>query len=250
MKVVYLDIETSPNAAHVWGLFQQNVSLSQLMEVAEMMCFAAKWRGSKKVEFHSGRYAPDGDASAMVKAAHAFLDEADVVVHWNGRRFDVPHLNREFKEAGLAPPSPFKQLDLLDTVRKRFKLPSNKLAYVSEWLGLEGKVSHEGHGLWVKCLAGDAAAWRRMRTYNKRDVTLLEAIHDDLMPWLVGAPNVALHDGLEGDRCRVCASEDLRREGYAYTKQGKFRQYQCRQCNSWSRSGRREASVDIREVAA
>src|SRR5690606_18355258 len=119
-------------------------------------------------------------------------------------RFDVPHANREFKQAGLAPPAPFQQLDLLETCRKRFKLPSNKLAYISEWLGLEGKVAHEGHSLWVKCMAGDAKAWRDMKKYNVRDVTVLEEMHDELMPWLVGAPSLPLVDQLEGDRCPTC----------------------------------------------
>jgi chromosome partitioning protein len=32
LKVLLLDIETSPNLAHVWGIWQQNVGLSQLLE--------------------------------------------------------------------------------------------------------------------------------------------------------------------------------------------------------------------------
>src|SRR5690606_27030575 len=130
------------------------------------LCFVAKWRGQKKVIFEAGDYAPTGESGRMVSALPELLTDADVVVHFNGRRFDVPHANREFKQAGLAPPAPFQQLDLLETCRKRFKLPSNKLAYISEWLGLEGKVAHEGHSLWVKCMAGDAKAWRDMKKYN------------------------------------------------------------------------------------
>ncbi|AYY11590.1 hypothetical protein EF847_01470 [Actinobacteria bacterium YIM 96077] len=248
---MYLDIETSPHLAHVWGLWQQNISLAQLQQATEMLSFAAKWRGEKKIHFYSGGYNPDGVGNEqMVEAAHSLLDQADVVVHFNGKKFDVPHLNREFKAAGLAPPAPYKQLDILETVRRRFKLASNKLAYVAHWLGLENKAPHEGHELWVKCLAGDQKAWRTMRTYNKRDVTLLEEVHNELKPWLVNSPNVALHDGLEGDHCRECGSGNLRREGYAFTKQGKFQQYQCRVCGSWSRGGKAINRVDLREVAA
>jgi len=32
MQILLLDIETAPNTAHVWGLWNQNVSLNQLME--------------------------------------------------------------------------------------------------------------------------------------------------------------------------------------------------------------------------
>lgn len=249
MRVGYLDIETTPHLGHVWGLWQQNISLSQLQQATEMLCFVAKFRGEKKVRFHASDYAPSGDSQAMVQAAHDILDEADVIVHYNGRRFDVPHLNREFAAAGFRPPSPFKQVDLLETVKRRFKLASNKLAYVSEFFGLDGKVEHEGHSLWVKCMAGDTKAWRDMKKYNVRDVTLLEELHDKLLPWIPNHPNAALIDGLEGDHCHQCASENLVKEGRAYTKQGAFQRFHCADCGAWSRSGRRLASVDIREVS-
>ena len=40
-----LDIETRPNLAHVWGLWQQNVGLSQIVERGHVMCWVAKWYG-------------------------------------------------------------------------------------------------------------------------------------------------------------------------------------------------------------
>ena len=43
MKTLTLDIETAPQVAHVWGLWQQNVGLPQLLESGYVMCFAAKW---------------------------------------------------------------------------------------------------------------------------------------------------------------------------------------------------------------
>ncbi|HEY8058754.1 MAG TPA: ribonuclease H-like domain-containing protein, partial [Acidimicrobiales bacterium] len=171
MKTLLLDIETSPNVAYTWGLFDQNVGLNQLVSTTEVICFAAKWQGQRKMHFFSDFH--DGHED-MVLSAHALLDEADVVVHYNGTKFDIPHLNREFITALLPPPSPFKQIDLWRVVRQRFKFASTKLAHVAPALGLEGKTSHEGFDLWRKCMAGDEAAWRKMRTYNRRDVELLE----------------------------------------------------------------------------
>ena len=109
-KILTLDCETSPNIADVWGLWQQNVSLNQLRESTRMISFAAKWLGKPRVEFysefHNGRV-------EMIHRAHEMCNEADVMIHYNGRTFDVPHLNREFIENGFAPPSPFQQIDLL-----------------------------------------------------------------------------------------------------------------------------------------
>lgn len=234
MKILYIDIETSPNLAHVWGLWNQNVGLSQLRESSVMMCFAAKWRGKPKVSFYRGE--------GMVEAAHALLDEADVVVYYNGDRFDRPILNKEFLLAGMTPPAPYKTIDLLKAVKSQFRFPSNKLDYVSGVLGFGGKEHHEGHMLWVKCIAGDTTAWKTMQKYNKKDVTLLEDVHDRLLPWLPAPPNVGLY--LDTD-CPRCPQGDLERRGWAYTGLGRFQRFRCRNCGGWSKSSKREDGVQI-----
>jgi hypothetical protein len=242
MRVLLLDIETSPNLAHVWGLWNNNVSLNQLQASTQMMCFAAKWLGERETFFASERTG----RQFMLDFAWDLLDQADVVMHYNGKNFDVKHLNREFIEEGLAPPSPFKQIDLLLAVRKNFRFPSNKLQYVSTALGLEGKAKHEGHDLWVKCMAGDAAAWKRMEKYNRQDVLLLEELYEKLLPWVPSLPSRHLY----GDTgCPTCGSRDLRANGYAYTGVSKFRQVRCDACGSFFRSNKREFGVELIQVA-
>ena len=162
-RILITDIETSPNLAHVWGLWQQNVSLSQLMDTTSMISFAAKWYGERNVEFYSDHH--DGHAK-MVKQAHRLLDEADIVVTYNGVTFDIKHFQREFILAGMNPPSPFRNVDLLKVVKSQFRFPSNKLQHVSDQLGIGQKTPHTGHELWVKCMAGDVKAWALMKKYN------------------------------------------------------------------------------------
>src|SRR5690606_29962163 len=110
MKLLVIDIETSPNLANVWGLWNQNIHLPQLLESGEVICFAAKWKHIDETMFYSTFH--DGK-DVMIEQAHIMLDHADAVIHFNGARFDIPHLNREFVEAGLTPPSPYAQIDLL-----------------------------------------------------------------------------------------------------------------------------------------
>ncbi|NIV35232.1 MAG: hypothetical protein GWN58_38990, partial [Anaerolineae bacterium] len=52
------------------------------------------------------------DMEGMLEGAWELLDEADAVVHYNGKKFDIPTLNREFVKYGFTPPSPYKQIDL------------------------------------------------------------------------------------------------------------------------------------------
>ena len=240
MKILCLDIETAPAHGYFWGLWDQNIGLNQIVDHGGVICFAAKWLGDRKIHFYSDHH--DGHA-AMVQAAHDLLSEADVVMHYNGKRFDIPHLHREFLEAGLTPPEPFEQIDLLTVVRSNFKFMSNKLANISVRLGLEGKVSHEGFGLWTGCMAGDEKAWRTMRRYNRQDVVLLEELYELLRPWVKNHPNMNLHDG---KGCPFCGSDNLQKRGVRRTSVSAFQRFQCLDCGGYSRTTKRTESTTRR----
>ena len=247
MRTLLIDIETSPNLVYTWGLFNQNIGLNQIVQTTEMICFAAKWLGKRGTIFHSGDYDPrGGNTKEMVRAAHDLLSEADVVMHYNGRTFDIPHLNREFVTHGHTPPAPFQQIDLYQTVKKRFRFTSNKLDHVSHQLEVGGKVKHEGFDLWKACLDSDESAWRRMEKYNRQDVVLLEPLYEQLRPWVPSHPSYAAYFGDEV--CTSCGSANKRPDGFAFTAQGKFRRFQCTECGRYYRSTKRIEGVSIREV--
>lgn len=234
MKILLLDIETAPNLAHVWGLWDQTVGLSQLLESGYVLCWAAKQYGSREIMFDS---VMKSKPIAMLKRIHALLDEADVVVHYNGRSFDIPTLNKEFVQHGLPPPSPYKQVDLLQVVKRQFRFPSNKLDYVAQKLKIGRKVKHAGHEMWIKCMARDKAAWAKMERYNKQDVRVLERLYDRLRPWITNHPNLGLYS-TDGTKltCPTCGSHELQRRGEARTVNTVYARYQCTGCGSWSRS--------------
>jgi len=245
MKLLLLDIETRPGLAYIWSMWDDYVPLDRLIESAEVICWAAKWVDESKVEFRSVFH--DGKQT-MIQRMHTLLDQADAVIHYNGKRFDIPHLNREFLALHLSPPAPYQQIDLLATARRKFKFPSNKLAYVSKALGLEGKEKHEGFGLWVKCMADDPEAWDTMRRYNVQDMAMLEDVYKRLLPWIDHHPSYAAMAGQ--DLCPKCGGESLISRGFAHTKTGKYQRYRCRDCSSWSRDARRVGSTGRTEVAA
>jgi uncharacterized protein YprB with RNaseH-like and TPR domain len=225
-------------------LFNQNIGINQLMESQEMICFACKWLGEEEVFFYSAHH--DGKA-VMVQKAWDFLNEADAVLHYNGKGYDIPHLNREFLLAGMTPPAPFAQIDLYLAVKKRFRFTSNKLDYVSQAMGFEGKVQHEGHWLWVKCMAGDVEAWEKMQEYNQQDVVLLEQMYEKLLPWIPGHPNRALIDN-DPYACPKCGGRNFAPQGWAYTALSQFERSLCVKCGAWVRKAKRVDSVDQREV--
>lgn len=226
MEILHIDIESSPNTAHVWGLFKQNISLNQLMESSYTMCYAAKWHGKGKVIF---RMHKDKD---FMQTIWDLLSRADAVTHWNGSRFDIPTLNKDFILAGYAPPDPFHQIDLLRISRQRFRFPSNKLDYVAQALGLGKKHEHEGHELWVKCMADDPKAWKIMERYNKQDVRLLEGVYNRFLPWIKTHPNHALYVEHNRPVCTNCGSEKVVKKGVETTTTMVYQRYRCKACGT------------------
>lgn len=238
-KMLYIDIETTPMVNYNWGIWQQNVGLSQIIEPQRVMCFAAKWEGEKPTLFYS-EWGPGGH-EYMVKKAHELLSQADVVTHFYGSRFDIPHLNTEFLKYGLAPPSPFKQVDLKLAVSKTFKFPSNKLQYVSQFLGMEGKDKMEFED-WIGCMKGDKKAQKKMEKYNRLDTEILQTVYAELLPWIPGLPNRNLWDG---GGCPRCGSDEIREHGLYRTPLSAYKQYQCESCNGWLRSSKRVEGVGL-----
>lgn len=231
MKILFIDIETTPMTAYTWGLWQQNVSLSQIIDSTEMMCFGARWYGEKKVHFKSIHH---HGKEEMLESVHQLLDEADVVVGWNSASFDSKHIKRELLEAQMLPPSPYKDMDLMRVVKSQFRFPSNKLDYVAQKLGVGAKVQHSGFELWVKCMANDKKAWAEMKRYQIQDVDLLVDLYEKLKPWIKNHPNVALYDGIE-DGCTNCGSQHLQKRGLARTNTSSYQRYQCQKCGKWLR---------------
>ena len=230
MKILTLDIETSPHIASVWGLWQQNVSLNQLRECTTVICWAAKWHGNSKIEFMSDHH---DDHESMISWIWDLLDKADIVVGWNHKAFDLKHLNREFLLMGLSPPSKYVVVDLMLETRKNFKFASNKL-------------HHTGMELWNGCvIRDDPKSWAVMKKYNIQDVKLTEKVFDVLRPWLK-MPNIALYMGLEGFACPSCGSDALQRRGYAYKSAGVYQRYQCTDCTKWSTDSKRFATTVLR----
>lgn len=180
-RVLVIDIETMANLAWVWGRWEQDIRPEMIVKEKRTISFAAKWVGSEKVQFYSEFH---NGGTEMVLAAWSLLSEAEAVVGYNSKRFDIKHLNTEFALLGFGPPTHFQHIDLYQTAKREFAFGSNKLEAVAERLGLGEKEKHEGFGLWLKCEAGDEKAWKRMRAYNRQDVLLTERLFEEFRDWI------------------------------------------------------------------
>jgi len=228
-KILVIDIETAPAVAYVWRLFDENISLEQLISPGRTICAAFKWYGEAGITF----YSEWGDGpSAMFTGLRDAINEADAVVTFNGDRFDLPKLTGEFVQWGLEPAAPVTSIDLYKVVKK-LGLQSNKLAFVGPYLKVGDKLKHEGFELWSKVLDGDAAAQEKMQRYNKQDVALTARVYKALRPYMTTHPHISV-DG----ECPNCGSDSVQNRGFRYTRTTKTQRIQCTDCGAWSSGSR------------
>jgi len=248
-KVLIVDIETSPSRVWTWGLFNQNIGINQVDKPGQMICWAAKWVGQKKMHYRSEYTA--GGRLEMVEEIWRLMDDADYIVHYNGTSFDVKHIHREMLLLGMGPPAPHKNIDLLKVVKQRFKFLSNKLQHVSEQLEIGQKLVHTGFDLWRGWMEEDPSSIKLMGRYCRQDVNLTEDLFDELSDWIppMQLRNAQLIDGAKPDVCPRpgCGSVDLHKDGFYYAPTSKYQRWRCENGHI-SRESARVAGATLREV--
>lgn len=234
-RILVIDIETMAALGHFWRIFKENIGIEQILAEPRMICFAAQWLGEKEVQFYSEW--EDGHQE-MVDAAYALLEEADAVIGFNHKRFDMPHLWTEFIKHGYdSPPSIPTNIDLQQILRTKFRFISNKLAFVGPALKIGAKVKHEGFELWLAVNKGCPKAQKRMKRYCKQDVRLTTRLYNKLAPWITNHPHIG-HKGT----CGKCGSSHAQKRGFRYTPTMRVQRLKCNNCSSWY-SGKREKMI-------
>ncbi len=229
-KILTYDIETSPTTVYTFGMTPNWISPDKIIEPSRVMCFAAKWYGQDEIIFKSEHHHSHEE---MVEAAWNLLNEADIVVSFNGVRFDNKHLKREFVLAGYPMPRPWKDVDLYREAKKQWAFESKGLNHLAQRFELGQKEAHEGFGLWKSCLAGDADAWDRMRAYNEQDVVLTEAVYDRMRGWIPNHPHIGPIDAEDiGLLCNQCGGDMFDPNGLRRAVVIDYRLYRCQHCGA------------------
>ena len=240
-RILTLDIETSPHDVWSFNVWKTNIAPVHIKEPTKMLTWAAKFHDHKRIYYKTFR---DDD---FLSTLHDLLDQTDIIVTFNGDKFDLPHVNREFLAAGFAPPRPLSSIDLLTVVRRRFKFPHNRLDYVASVILGESKLETGGFELWPAFMAGDSKAKRVMKRYNIGDVRLTERLYAAVKPWITNHPYTGeipfdfIDDSAQDYTCPACdarAALVLRRP--RRTRCFAIRLIRCTACGTWAEGKRRK----------
>lgn len=234
-KILLLDIETSPMRAYIWNRWNQYVSVDQTISEWFCICWSAKWLGSNEVfgDVLTSQEILEENDSTIMKSLWKVLDEANIVITHNGKRFDIPRINTRFILHNLPPTSSYTQIDTLEIARKNFSFSSNKLGALAQMFNIPTKLD-TSFSLWSRCLQGDETALNYMLEYNKRDIEVLEGVYLKLLPWIKNHPNIGLYNNTKAAVCPNCGSAELTDIGFHYTNSNKYMLYRCK-CGAISR---------------
>lgn len=254
-KILTIDIETAPMVSCVWGYYDQNLSQQHILEPGYIICYAYKWYHKKKVEgdsihLHPGFTKNPKNDKVLAKKLWKLLDEADILVAHNGKKFDTRHMNSLFLRYIGHPPSPYKIIDTLTESKANFYEPSYKLNDLSIRYGIGKKIDTGGIELWKKCMNGHVPSMNLMYKYCKHDIEITEGWYTKMRSFIKRHPNYGLYVDNEDDgtpMCPTCGSEELQETRYAYTTTGKYQRYKCTNCGKESRGSKNLLTKEQRD---
>lgn len=245
-RILIYDIETAPIIGQLWSLWQDGIGLSQMQSDWYIMSFAAKWLGEDEVFYFDQSDAPTmEDDTFLLAKLWNLLNEADIVIGQNVKRFDTKKVNARFVLNGFPKPSHYRQIDTMIIAKQQFGFTSNKLEYMTDKLCPEHKKSKHkqfpGHELWAMCLKGNPAAWAEMKSYNIDDIHGTEALYNVLCSWDNKLPNF---DVYVGDLLDMSVWEP---NGFVYSQFGKYKAYRNIETGVQRRSRVNELTIDKRK---
>lgn len=188
------------------------------------------------------KYKNINDDYILVKTAHDILQDVELIVTYNGKKFDMKHLNTRImyhryhgrKDLSLKPLPKIKHIDLLQVMRQNYLMYSNKLGKVGKFFNVGEKEDTGGWDLWVDVYQGKKSAQRKMTSYCKQDVMLLKKLYLELRSLLKGIPNYNQFFKEETNLCPNCGSTRLHNAGTRVSGDKIQQRLRCYDCGTWS----------------
>lgn len=140
------------------------------------------WRADNYPGWAEGKRCSD---RALVEDILKGLDDADIVIAYNGTMYDMPFLRTRAAIQGLPPVHPKKIFDPVWTARRQFRFHSNSMDSVSMMLGTKNQKTPLNPWTWVRAMGdGDKAAMDEIVEHCHADVLVLAETARKLAPYI------------------------------------------------------------------
>ncbi len=210
-------------------------STSLKADFGSILCIGYKYLGQSTVYCpsimdYSGWAKDPFDDRRLLRDFSKVWNEADMVVGYFSKGFDVKFINARLGAWGMDFLAPAPHVDLFYTVKANLALSRKSLQNVGYHLHLSNEKTPVEGRIWMKAQQGRVSALHYVIRHCKSDVLILEEAYEILRPLVRTHPRVRGYHN-----CRFCGSNHLQRRGYqlSATKSRKQR-YQCQDCAGWS----------------
>lgn len=229
IKRLFFDIEVSPNIGFFWQPGHKiSLGYENIIKERAIICICYKWAGSDKV--YSLQWDKNQDDKEMLAKFVKVANLSDEMVGHNGDNFDLKWIRTRclFHDIDMMPN--YTTIDTLKEARKGFRFNSNRLDYISKFIGLEGKIKTE-FNLWkLITLNNDKKSLKYMVEYCKNDVTELEKVYDRLHKYIKPKTSIAQYRC----DCPNCGSEKTKIQKSRVSAAGvRLKQIQCQDCGKY-----------------
>ena len=250
LKIMYLDIETTPNLEGTWDLYMDHRPYQALLKEKSILSVAWKWEGEKDCQVVSvldskRRFKKDPwDDFIVCKRLRQHMIDADIIIAHNGDKFDIRFINARLAANNMRPLPQLCTLDTYREAKRALNLNCYRLDYLG-WKLLGRRKIKMDMDNWINIINPWSPVELRtkwmedMITYNINDVHLLQEIykyldlHFNCMPPIL---SVTAADGLCCPQAG-CGSTNYREQGYYTPKNGTraYKRYECKDCGRWFR---------------
>lgn len=235
IKKLFFDIETSRMVVELRLFSMRNKDLRfsyrNVKKPSKIICISYKWEGEDEVK--NVRWDSEKQCDKeLLKKFIPLMNEADEIIGHNGDNFDI----KIVRTRAIYHRLPFRvnipSLDTLKKARTHFRFPDNRLDTIAHYLGVGGKIQHEGIRMWDKVEDGEKQALINMVDYCDMDVIVLEDCYLVMENYIKHNHHAGVMDGGYKHECPVCASEDVKHIKNRITAAGTVKRLmQCESCD-------------------
>jgi DNA polymerase elongation subunit (family B) len=236
MKVLFFDIEILNDPKKLfefaWKIYP---GATMGAEMSTICSFGYKWLGDKKAKcinvWDKKKYSINDDR-ALLQEIRDIMVEADIIVSFYGKKFDIKHIDARLDHHGLRALPPFKghHLDLHELAKRRYKLSFKRLDNLADFLRCgTKKLKHEGFSLWDKSWNLDKKAQKTMSAYCAQDVEVLAKVYDKMQS-IITFPITQKKSELPAEKCEHCGSKHFVKNGTRRSATGVVQMRFCGNC--------------------
>lgn len=210
-KVLIYDLETSRVSAKLWWSGKQYVHSRQLQGEPKIITVAWKWLGENVVHYLT--WDKEHSDEDLVREFAEVYNSADMVVGQNNDNFDNRWLNARCFKYGIQINTYVRSFDIMKKAKKLFRLPGYSMAYITQFLGVTVKQSHEGIKMWQMVEEGTAAEQKeylqKMIDYNIGDIVSTEEMYIKIRNYGSPVTHLGVLAGEEKWTCPNCGGDDV-----------------------------------------